>query len=261
MCRIDYVRVWVCVFKRLPSPAATWRVRGRSVPRPSFGGGRSSSPVSSSSLSVVVCRPRTFAVFVDARHGGGAGRVLRADRGQAGARRADTRVQAHHAPRVRGHRGGRPVWPVVRPGPATRVRGCRGRGRGVPRPRGSRQRGRVPAGQAARHAARDGPSGRGRRRRARARGRPAHRHLHVTTRTPQRRILRSVSHVVSVRRRCVAAGRALCTAPRRRRIHVCSLQWSSNGSPEPRKPPTSHVFFLISFSTSRPKKNVFVTNT
>lgn len=71
--------------------------------------------------------------------------------------------------------------PVVRPGPAARVRGGRGRGRGVPRARGPRQRGRVPAGQAARHAARDGPPGRGRRRRARARGRPAHRHLHVTS--------------------------------------------------------------------------------
>lgn len=69
-------------------------------------------------------------------YGGGAGRVLRADRGQAGTRRADTRVQAVHAPRVRGHRGGRPVRPVVRPRPAAGVRGRRGRGRGVPRPRG-----------------------------------------------------------------------------------------------------------------------------
>lgn len=119
--------------------------------------------------------PRSFG----GRHGGRAGRVLRADRGQAGAGRADTGVQAHVARRVPGHRGGRAVRPVVRPRPAARVRGGRDRRGGAPRPRGPRQRRRVPAGQAPRHAVRDGAVREGRGRRPRARGRPVDRHLHV----------------------------------------------------------------------------------
>jgi len=109
------------------------------------------------------------------RHGGGAGRVLRADRGQTGTGRADTGLQADRAQRVRGHRGGR----AVRPGPAAGARRRRDRRGGPSRPRGPRQRVRVPAGQTPRHAVRDGPVRRARGRRPRTRGRPDDRHLHV----------------------------------------------------------------------------------
>lgn len=147
------------------------------------GAGHGSDNIISNTRAAHRCRG-TSSVYARTGDGGGAGRVLRADRGQAGARRADTRVQADHAPRVRGHRGGRPARPVVRPRPAAGVRGRDGRGRGLSRPRGPRQRVRVPAGQAPRHAARDGPLRYGRGRRPRARGRPVDGHIHVIQHDP-----------------------------------------------------------------------------
>jgi len=132
------------------------------------------------SIGLSVClsytwRPPRFR----SEHAGSIGRVLCTDRGQTGTRRTDTGLQAVNAPRVPGHRGGRAVRTVVRSGQASGLRGCAGRVRSLPRPRGPGQRVRVPAWQTPWHAVRDGPLRHGRGRRSRTRGRAVSRHLHV----------------------------------------------------------------------------------